>query len=61
MSAFDNTVDGLPVSNILTENVSDIPTTIQCSSYSDRHMIVISQLGKFGTWVCFIIIISCSR
>lgn len=41
----------LPATNSTSLTVEGIETDIQCTSYSDRHFVIISQLGNFGTFV----------
>ena len=49
---FQQTMDlKLPRSNLTTVNTTAGPTDIQCTSYSDRHFVVVSQLKNFGTWI----------
>ena len=41
----------LPRSASTTVSTEVKCTEIQCTSYSDRHFVVVSQLGNFGTWI----------
>jgi hypothetical protein len=41
----------LPPQNQCVLSVEGVPTDIICTSYADRHFVVISQLQKFGTLV----------
>jgi len=41
----------IPTTNSISLTIGDIETDIQCTSYSDRHFVLISQLGNFGTFI----------
>jgi hypothetical protein len=41
----------IPATNSASLTIGGIQTDIQCTSYSDRHFVVVSQLGNFGTFV----------
>jgi hypothetical protein len=42
---------GFPSQNQVTLSVGGVHTDIICTSYSDRHFVVVTQLQKLGTLV----------
>ena len=41
----------IPITNKTTIDVADKCTTIHCTSYADRHFILVTQLESFGSWL----------
>lgn len=40
-----------PKTNTSSIIINEIETTIQCTTFDDKHLIIISQLDNFGTWL----------